>query len=137
MDIQKICWKNGRLILSFQKIPGPADVVYLYKSPFGSRMVWSCTVFRLDIHKDRIRGLLNYQLVSILQLLSQRQNFANYSLLCHYYYCRCSDKLQSIVPSDHIFTAKTSHVMFMVENHLHYYHVSLIKSKLYSGSLSF
>lgn len=120
-----------------RKYLDPADVVSFFTRDRSDQEWCGNAQSSVSIrHEQRIRGLLNDQLVSILQSLSQRQNVASSSLLYRNYFCRCSDKLQSIVPSDHTFTVKTGHVMFTMENHLQY-HVPLIKSKLYSDSLSF
>ena len=98
--------KIGALIRSM-KFLSPEVALYLYKSTIRPCMEYCCHIWAgapscyfdlLDKLQKRICRIVGPSLAASLEPLAHRRNVASLSLLCRYYFGRCSSELAQLVP---------------------------------------
>lgn len=100
-------WKNCRFMASLQKVPNscyyapPLQELDETKNELLTYMDWCCLNLTLLIwQSSKLLTPCGTELLSTMQILSQRRNVTNHSLILLYYYDRYSDMLPSLIISD-------------------------------------
>lgn len=131
--------ENGQFIVSLQYLTPPA-ILYHYKSQIRSKMEYSCyilvgaTQFSLDKVQKHLYGIVDNELFSTLQSLSHRRSNTCISILYYYFYSKCSDMQDSMVPVLLTLASCTCHATYTRMNHLHSHQITLVRIKFYSYS---